>query len=166
MWNALSVVCFRHRGPRLLKLVEFLIQNGIVVNNTNESGWNPLFALSSNLECEKSNFFGIINVLIDAGIKINNRSKNDCHFLIPLTTNHHQNPDFEKIIQFLVTMNGLDINATNSKGKHIFIIILEKLVDSKTREDDLFKIVKLFIAFGISPRIRRCCACSKKQRIQ
>ena len=155
MWNALSVVCFRHRGPRLFQVVKLLIKHGIIVNNTNMSGWNPLYALSSNANCEKNQLFDTIKVLVNARIKLNVKNKNNCHFLVPLTKNHHQNPDFEKIVRFLVSAE-LDINATNSSGKHICLAILEEIVGSSNiSEGDLIKIEQLFIGLGMLPSLIR-----------
>jgi len=155
MWNALSVVCFRHRGPRLFQVVKLLIKHRIIVNNTNKSGWNPLYALSSNADCEKNQLFDTIKVLVNARIKLNVKNKNNCHFLVPLTKNHHQNPDFEKTVRFLVSA-GLDINATNSLGKHIFLAILEEIVStSNISEGDLIKIEQLFIGLGMLPSLIR-----------
>ena len=143
-WDALQTICLRHGGNRLLVIVELLIEQGIDVNNSS-TGWNALFALSSNIHgiTKEVRLFKIVQALVNAGLNVNTVAKNGQNILVPLTETSFRHPDFTMTVRFLIE-KGLDVKVKNTKGESMGSIAVGFL--KRKKFDDTSNIIKLLLS--------------------
>ena len=135
--NALHMVCENYSGTDLKDVIKLLVDKGIVVKATCNSGRNALHKLCMNYKGD--DIVDVIIFFLDQGLDINSqaekrKNRDGMNVLICLMC-YNDRPDLVQIIRFLVDEKDLDVHSAINNGSNILYHFLS--CDRNERDKNL-----------------------------